>query len=1169
MVKRKFIIPFILVLLTSFTIAQNNRVILKPGGEKFQLNKSLDLREAIKVSKFTKYNGRAAKSNFAGYDFTAAGIMDTLTYKDLGIFNTNFGFNGQDVMMQFFEAPADLTIKAMSYSCSDDEGALAGSTVSLRLIKLNWTLADLKDFADATYQGYYPSAGDGFNNSDYFGEEATGNWISKDIDHPLPPWTNTANPGVNTWDYDLWSDGGFGWPTTPELGDGAGDYFNWVETINLGFEPEILKGEVFAVVAVHDGVNLDADRIGLYADETLGYPGWKYYENGRLSYDDQGWWVRMYTWDFAVAVDITGDTPPAISDMTVLGTVLSTAARTVEATIIDENPGGGSAGVATANLMYTVNGGSPQTVAMTAAGDLYSGDIPGQAPGSEITYWIEATDVNGNGSSTVEVTYSIFDIENPNALVVFNGFAGNSGYPQDYYFGATVYPNEVGSGPFTITWDHDVWAFGPLTEELVSSYNNIIEITSDGPADINSSVIRAWLAADGSRNYMLAGDEWLGVQTGWTNTTYAAGDFQYDILGISADYNDVNYASSGDQNLASEVSLVEGSLLGGDLYTAYNQCLTDSGWTSPMLYDPFYEINVVNWLDGVDFLADVEVDMKGIGIDGATYNIGGHRTLAAGNKVVFLSYDPLSLDSAPEYWWWGIMFETPQVQTLDWFGALPGGVEEPYIAVTYPNGGEVWYKGTTKTITWTDNIDENVKIDLYRNTSFIRTIASSSASDGNYTWLIPTDLETASDYNIRITSISNTSVFDFSDNVFTITGTPYITVTYPNGGEELYKGTTQTITWTDNIDENVKIDLYRNSSFIRTITSSSASDGNYTWFIPTDLAIASDYNLRIISISNTSVYDFSDNVFTISGTSYITVTSPNGGEEFEIGTSKTISWSSVGLSMSESTFIERSLPGSGEVEGKKKLINNTNNNLIEITNVKIEYSTNNGSNWIQIVASTSNDGSYSWTIPNTPSSQCKVKISDVADPGVFDESDNTFSITSPGSIITSLDEDFELYTDFVLDFSPWTLVDVDGNTTFGIEDFDFNNEHSPMAYIIFNPLATSPPLTDNWEAHGGNKYAACFGATTPPNNDWLISPQVTPGSSGELKFWARSLTSTYGLERFKVGVSTSGTSPQDFTIISTGSYLEAPTDWTQYTFDLSAYEGDNIYVGINCVSNET
>ncbi|MCK5087984.1 MAG: M6 family metalloprotease domain-containing protein [Melioribacteraceae bacterium] len=306
---------------------------------------------------------------------------------------------------------------------------------------------------------------------------------------------------------------------------------------------------------------------------------------------------------------------------------------------------------------------------------------------------------------------------------------------------------------------------------------------------------------------------------------------------------------------------------------------------------------------------------------------------------------------------------------------------------------------------------------------------------------------------------------------------------------------------------------------------------------------------------------------TIGGSqSSILVTSPNGGESWEAGLNKTITWGSVGLSSSKSddTRSKTRLDYGYNTLAKNK----KDNSITNITNVKIEYSTNNGSDWIEVIASTSNDGSYSWAVPNTPSSQCKVKISDVADPGVSDESDAAFTISAPGSTITSLDEDFELYADFVLDLSPWTLVDVDGSTTYGSTSFDFTNEGSPMAFISFNPSNTTPPASATWDPHGGNKYAACFASITPPNNDWLISPQVTPGSSGELKFWARSLTSQYGLERFKVGVSTTGTSPGDFTIISAGSYLAAPTVWTQYTFDLSAYEGADIYVGINCVSND-
>jgi hypothetical protein len=100
-------------------------------------------------------------------------------------------------------------------------------------------------------------------------------------------------------------------------------------------------------------------------------------------------------------------------------------------------------------------------------------------------------------------------------------------------------------------------------------------------------------------------------------------------------------------------------------------------------------------------------------------------------------------------------------------------------------------------------------------------------------------------------------------------------------------------------------------------------------------------------------------------------------------------------------------------------------------------------------------------------------------------------------------------------------------------------------------------------AHGGNKLAACFNATTPPNNDWMITPQFDEPNS--IKFWARSYTSDYGLERFKVGVS-STTNPANFTIISGPTYVQAPEEWTEYTYQIS--QPGPLYIGINCVSND-
>ncbi len=177
----------------------------------------------------------------------------------------------------------------------------------------------------------------------------------------------------------------------------------------------------------------------------------------------------------------------------------------------------------------------------------------------------------------------------------------------------------------------------------------------------------------------------------------------------------------------------------------------------------------------------------------------------------------------------------------------------------------------------------------------------------------------------------------------------------------------------------------------------------------------------------------------------------------------------------------------------------------------------------------------------------------------------------PATVRANLTQDFESYADFSIDFSPWATVDVDGSDTYGFEGVTFNHMYDPMAYLVFNPAATTPSLSGDLaiQPHGGNRFAACFASTTPANNDWLITPPIQLGANGNLKFWVKSYTSTYGLERYKVGVSTTNTNPSSFTFISGAGYLEAPaTAWQQKSFDLSAYSGQQIYVGIQCVSND-
>ncbi len=165
---------------------------------------------------------------------------------------------------------------------------------------------------------------------------------------------------------------------------------------------------------------------------------------------------------------------------------------------------------------------------------------------------------------------------------------------------------------------------------------------------------------------------------------------------------------------------------------------------------------------------------------------------------------------------------------------------------------------------------------------------------------------------------------------------------------------------------------------------------------------------------------------------------------------------------------------------------------------------------------------------------------------------------------------FEEQDDWVMTFDPWTALDVDGLSTYGFSNYTFPGSGEPMAYIAFNPATTEPPMTGDPEIqpYAGERFGACMASTSSPwNDDWMISPQVQLGENSLFNFYVKSYTAQYGLEKYNVGVSNSGMNPEDFTLLNT-SVLEAPVAWAEQTFDISAYDGQLVYVAIQCVSED-
>jgi len=178
----------------------------------------------------------------------------------------------------------------------------------------------------------------------------------------------------------------------------------------------------------------------------------------------------------------------------------------------------------------------------------------------------------------------------------------------------------------------------------------------------------------------------------------------------------------------------------------------------------------------------------------------------------------------------------------------------------------------------------------------------------------------------------------------------------------------------------------------------------------------------------------------------ISVNSPNGGENWRVGSTNDITWTSQNFS----------------------------------NNVKIEYSTNAGSTWNTIVPSTPDDGVHPWTIPNTPTTQARVKISDTATGIPSDMSDANFTIsTAPTITVPGIQQ---VFCDTLCDTLRFKVFATDGDvldiltiSKIGVGDFYTVPHPSPdTGFFTWVPVPAdtqNSPYTDTFIVNDGTGLA--------------------------------------------------------------------------------------------------
>ena len=317
------------------------------------------------------------------------------------------------------------------------------------------------------------------------------------------------------------------------------------------------------------------------------------------------------------------------------------------------------------------------------------------------------------------------------------------------------------------------------------------------------------------------------------------------------------------------------------------------------------------------------------------------------------------------------------------------------VTLIEPNGGQTWIAGTSQNITYSSP-GTNVRIKLSLDNGTTWSTIVNNTSGGSYAWTVTNTPTTQA--LIRIENPSNICDFDISNTAFTIASS--VNVTLPNGAE----------VWQATVGEqsipNAQINASNATLEINTINYNDDFNGSFTQtFVPDNpnnklridfsqlafsgINTANDSYIRIYGGPSTSSpmignYTAQNGVANYSGafaqsthyTGALTVVIYDGDQSGNFKSFIT----SVGTPTKNITW---------NITGTSKLFD-------------IDYSTDNGTTWKRIVndyEQTGLVGSYDWQVPNAPTTQALIRVTDANNGNIIDQSDATFTIVAADPVI--------------------------------------------------------------------------------------------------------------------------------------------------------------------------
>lgn len=312
----------------------------------------------------------------------------------------------------------------------------------------------------------------------------------------------------------------------------------------------------------------------------------------------------------------------------------------------------------------------------------------------------------------------------------------------------------------------------------------------------------------------------------------------------------------------------------------------------------------------------------------------------------------------------------------------------PTLRLINPTGNESFVGGSMVTIQWTSAQVQTVRIEYSPDSlrTWYQIANSIPASQSTFSWEAPH--QSYPNLWLRIVDPSNPLVGDTTKARFAIV-VPNLALLYPRGGERIGFNELVTVQWTPILVDTVRVLVSFDEGTHWDTLQARTTAQTYRWTVPHR---ASDHVVvRIESITDPGVF-IQSAPFAI-GTPTLVVITPNGGEQWIVGTQQTIRWSS--------DFVSR---------------------------VRIDYSTDGGNRW-QLI-SISYDAtlqSYQWTVPNTPTAQALVRLRRIGDTNTSAQSRTPFTIianNTQSAEILSQTSSVRLLSTLVTDDRLW--LDISG-----------------------------------------------------------------------------------------------------------------------------------------------